>query len=127
MHVNISIACHLFVCFRTKDIDYLKTVLPPDIEPDFFEYLLSITADDISLSAIDEGTVVFPRVPLIVVEGSLVVTQLLETLLLNLINYARSVSKCSIFCLINISHVLCMTYIEAVCIIFLLYDLNHYR
>ena len=39
--------------------------------------------------AIAEGTVVFPRVPLIKLVGSLAICQLLETTILCLCNYAR--------------------------------------
>lgn len=71
------------------DIEYLKQTLPDGIEDEFFEYLSQLTAKDVILQAIEEGSVVFPRVPLIKVEGPLIVVQLLETTLLTLVNYAR--------------------------------------
>ena len=54
----------------------------------FDEYLSSVDCSKITIEGIKEGTVVFPRVPLIHVSGPLGVPQLLETTLLTLINYA---------------------------------------
>lgn len=71
------------------DITYLKTVLPPYTENEFFTYLRNLTAKDVTMYAIEEGTVVFPKEPLIVIEGPLPIVQLMETPLLNLVNYAR--------------------------------------
>jgi nicotinate phosphoribosyltransferase len=85
---NFSNNVYFSFCVPT-DVDYLKTVLPSDVEPEFFDYLSNLSAKDVTLWAIDEGTVVFPKVPLLIVEGPLAVVQLLETPLLNLINYAR--------------------------------------
>lgn len=75
--------------YSEGDINYLKTVMPESIEEEFFEYLGKLTAIDVTLYAMEEGSVAFPRVPLIKVEGPLIVTQLLETTLLCLVNYAR--------------------------------------
>lgn len=75
--------------FTFLDINYLKTVLPENIEGEFFDYLQNLTTDEVRLIAIDEGMVVFPKVPLISIEGPLPVVQLMETPLLNLVNYAR--------------------------------------
>ena len=72
-----------------SDINYLKNVLPAGIEPEFFDYLANLTTKDVELMAIDEGTVVFPKIPLISISGPLPVVQLMETPLLNLVNYAR--------------------------------------
>lgn len=44
-----------------SDIEYLKNTLPPSIEQSFFVYLKELTAKDVKLYAIDEGSVVFPR------------------------------------------------------------------
>jgi len=79
--------------FTESDIDYIQNqVLPKTCKPEFFEYLRHLTTEDITIYAIPEGTVVFPRVPLIRVEGPLPVAQLVETTLLNLINYASLVA-----------------------------------
>jgi len=72
-------------------MDYLRTILPPSTEEAFYDYLSSVSTDNIVVYAVDEGMVVFPKVPLMRVEGPLAVVQLLETTLLNLVNYARFV------------------------------------
>lgn len=73
-----------------SDLDYLKSLSDIDGSPlflaGFFEYLkdLRLTCD---VDAIPEGTVVFPYEPLIRVRGPLLQCQLLESTLLNLINF----------------------------------------
>lgn len=72
--------------FSPADISYLRTILP-DCEEGFFTWLGGLDCRDVRVYALAEGTLCFPRVPLIRVEGPLAVAQLLETPLLNLINY----------------------------------------
>ncbi|XP_047529169.1 nicotinate phosphoribosyltransferase isoform X2 [Vanessa atalanta] len=74
--------------YSDSDIEYLKQTLPATIEHEFYDYLKDLTCKDIKLSAIEEGSVVFPRVPLLRVEGPLIIAQLLETTLLTLVNFA---------------------------------------
>jgi len=73
-------------------MDYLRTILPSTTEEEFFVYLSQISTDSVVVYAVDEGMVVFPKVPLMRIEGPLAIVQLLETTLLNLVNYARSSS-----------------------------------
>lgn len=47
--------------YSDSDIDYLKQILPDGIENEFFEYLKDLTAKEITVYAIPEGSVVFPR------------------------------------------------------------------
>lgn len=82
----------LNVKFTPSDIEYLRTILPADVHEGFIEYLLSLDGSDITLHAIPEGTVVFPREPLITVEGPLAKLQIIETTLLNLVNFASLVA-----------------------------------
>ncbi|XP_060536870.1 nicotinate phosphoribosyltransferase [Cylas formicarius] len=74
--------------YSHSDIEYLKQTLPPSTEEEFFLYLSTVTAKDVKLYALAEGSVAFPRVPLMRVEGPLIIVQLLETTLLTLVNYA---------------------------------------
>ncbi|XP_047507391.1 nicotinate phosphoribosyltransferase isoform X2 [Pieris napi] len=78
--------------YSESDIDYLRQTLPSTIESAFFDYLKDLTCKDIILSAIEEGSVAFPRVPLLRVEGPLIIAQLLETTLLTLVNFASLMS-----------------------------------
>ena len=61
----------MLLYFFFSDINYLKTILPPTVEEEYFEFLRTLSTNDVVLSAIPEGSVVFPRVPLIRVEGPL--------------------------------------------------------
>ena len=72
--------------FTEADIAYLKSVLPQTVELDFFEWLMALDCSTIKVTAVPEGTVVFPRVPLVTIEGPRGIAQLLETTLLNLVN-----------------------------------------
>lgn len=47
--------------YSDSDIAYLKQILPPYIEEEFFRYLKDLTVEDVTLFAIPEGSVVFPR------------------------------------------------------------------
>lgn len=76
--------------FTRDDLDYLAALLGPDgrplFEPAFLAYLgeMRLTCD---IDAVPEGTVVFPNEPLIRVQGPLIQCQLLETALLNILNF----------------------------------------
>jgi len=77
--------------FKEEDIDFLRTILPT-CEEGFFSYLRELNCLDIEIHAIPEGSIVFPKIPLMRVEGSVAVVQLLETPFVNLINYASLVT-----------------------------------
>ncbi|CAF1259571.1 unnamed protein product [Rotaria magnacalcarata] len=78
--------------FHSSDIDYLRASLPNYIESEFYDYLSTLDMNDIKIHAVPEGTVVFPRLPLMRIEGPVLKTQLLETTLLTLVNYASLVA-----------------------------------
>lgn len=77
--------------FSDEDVEFLRSILPPDTDPDFFKFLGDLDCSGVTLRSVPEGTVVFARVPLIEVAGPLAVVQLLETTLLCLVNYASLV------------------------------------
>lgn len=70
--------------FTDEDIEYLRSL--HIFEEDFLEYLSSFkfTGD---IYAIPEGTVVFPREPLVKVIAPIMEAQLVETAILNIINH----------------------------------------
>ncbi|KAM6445553.1 nicotinate phosphoribosyltransferase [Rhynochetos jubatus] len=78
--------------FSAADVVYLRSVLPSTTEDAFFHYLATLDASEVTVSAMPEGSVVFPRVPFLQVKGPLLVVQLLETTLLCLVSYASLVA-----------------------------------
>lgn len=79
--------------FTDSDIDYLRKTMPDYVEEAFFTYLKNMDLKELKLYAIREGSLVFPRIPIMRLEGPLPVVQLLETTLLVLVNYARFVNS----------------------------------
>lgn len=77
--------------YSDSDIAYLRTLLPT-CEPEFFQFLQALRPSELHVSAMPEGSVCFPRVPLIMVTGPLVMVQLLETIFLNLVNFSSLVA-----------------------------------
>nr|HID13464.1 nicotinate phosphoribosyltransferase [Anaerolineae bacterium] len=78
--------------FRDQDIEYLRGQTgrtgKPIFDDDFLAWLRGNgTFDGITMRAIPEGRVVHPNVPLAVVQGPLAMAQILETPLLNYLNY----------------------------------------
>jgi nicotinate phosphoribosyltransferase len=78
--------------FRPEDIELLRTQRGATAKPLFGDDFLAWLAkngsfESITLRAIPEGRVVHPNVPLTVVEGPLAIAQILETSLLNHLNY----------------------------------------
>jgi len=81
--------------FSDEDCAYLGKLTGSDEEPlfdqGFLDYLRSLRLT-VDIDAIAEGTVVFPGQPLLRVSGSLLQCQLLETTLLNIINFQTLVA-----------------------------------
>ena len=76
--------------FTDSDLEYLETVFPR--EKEYLAYLRDLDCSALQVYAIPEGSIVFPRVPLLRVEGPLLLAQLIETPLLNLVNYSTLIS-----------------------------------
>ncbi len=76
--------------FSTEDLAYLATLCGNDgkalFEKEFLEFLgkMRLQCD---IDGIPEGTVVFPHEPLLRVQGPLIQAQLIESALLNIINF----------------------------------------
>lgn len=78
--------------FDDSDIEYLRRAMPSYVEDEFFVYLRNMNLKELKLYAIREGSIVFPRIPIMRLEGPLPIVQLLETTLLVLVNYASLVT-----------------------------------
>eukprot|EP00474_Spongospora_subterranea_P009026 CRZ09484.1 hypothetical protein [Spongospora subterranea] len=77
--------------FSEEDLRTIKSI-NPHFEPEFLKFLSELNTDALKIYAIDEGTVVFPRIPLIRIEGPLALAQLMETTFLVLVNYASLIT-----------------------------------
>lgn len=78
--------------FTEKEVNYLRSVLPQGCDEGFFQWLSSIDASSLQVYALPAGTLCFPKVPVIRIEGPLAIAQLCETTILNLINFSSLVA-----------------------------------
>ena len=76
--------------FSEEDCAYLGSLNAPGggplFDPGFLNYLRELRLD-VDIDAVYEGTIVFPNEPLVRVMGSIMQCQLLETALLNCVNF----------------------------------------
>lgn len=81
--------------FDVDDIRYLGNLKDTKGEnlfgESFLNYLQRFTFD-CDVDAVPEGTIVFPHTPLVRVRGSLIQAQLIETALLNLVNFSSLIA-----------------------------------
>ena len=77
--------------FTEGEIESVRPLLP-GADPAFFDWLRGVDLAKVTVHAMSEGSLAFPRVPLLRVEGPIAVVQLLETSLLTLVNYASLVA-----------------------------------
>ncbi len=89
IYAGLEEKLRLFENFHFTDdhISYLKEQMPR-CERGFFDWLKNVDCSKVKIYAFKEGTISFPREPLMRVEGPIAVAQLLETATLTLTNYA---------------------------------------
>lgn len=73
--------------FTQEEIDYVVADLGLKQDDPFIDWLSKVDFSKLKIRAIEEGTVVFPYLTLISLEGPLGVAQLTETMILNKLNY----------------------------------------
>lgn len=98
-HGNYAISCGLSPAidylanyhFSQSDAEYLLSLKTPHNTPlfskEFIDYLLQLKFS-CDVHAIPEGTVIFPNEPILRIQGPLLQCQLIETPLVNMINYS---------------------------------------
>lgn len=76
--------------FTDEDIAYLASIPAPAggkmFDPGFLEYLRTMKLD-LDIDAVHEGTIVFPQDPVVRVMGPILQCQIIETPLLNIVNF----------------------------------------
>lgn len=74
--------------FTSDDIDYLRKKIK---NKNFIEYLKNFSFKG-NIYSVSEGSIVFPNEPIVIVEGNLAEVQLIETYLLNVLNFNSLIS-----------------------------------
>lgn len=72
-------------------IKFLKNNLK-EAEEDFFEYLKEMTMDDVEVKSFSNNSIVFPHTPIMSFKGPLIKVQLIESSIINFVNYSTLMS-----------------------------------
>ena len=97
--------------FSKDEIDYLRTV--PSLshcEDGYFDYLQSLDTSQLQVTALQEGSLIFPRVPMMTIRGPLGLGQLLETTLLNLVNYPSLIATNAARMVLRAQPIICVEF-----------------
>lgn len=78
------------LCFKDEDIEYLRSL--NIFDNGFLEYLRNMKFTG-EIYSVEEGSVVFPQEPLIRVKAPLIEGQLIETAILNIINFQTLIAS----------------------------------
>ena len=76
--------------FNESHISYISSVMP-HLDPGFLDWLRKLDCSTIRVTGFTDGQVCFPSEPLLSLEGPFALLQLLETPLLNMINFSSLV------------------------------------
>lgn len=83
--------------FDDHSLGYLRSLKNSQgkiiFDEDFLEFLKNISLKDITVRAVKEGSIIFPLEPILQLEGPLALLQLLETGLLNIINFQTLITS----------------------------------
>ena len=74
--------------FHDDELEYLRS---QGFKDEFLEYLKNFKLN-VNIHSVKEGEVVFPNEPILRVDGNLVETQILETILLNTLNFSSLIA-----------------------------------
>ncbi len=85
------IAYILKLRFEEKDLGWLEATSGPDFRNGFLDFLMNFKFSG-DIYAVPEGTIVFPNEPIINVTGPTIEVQLIETYLLNVMNFQSLVA-----------------------------------
>ncbi|SCN61296.1 nicotinate phosphoribosyltransferase, putative [Plasmodium chabaudi chabaudi] len=93
-------------CFRftQRQLEYIRKKMSHyEYIDEFVDYLKGVNGSRLSIHCMEEGSIVFANEPLITLEGPLLICQILESAILNLINYPTLIATNSMMHKISIN------------------------
>ncbi|KAM3128204.1 hypothetical protein pb186bvf_019687 [Paramecium bursaria] len=79
--------------FTEEHIEYVKQfIIPPGANEQFWDYLRNLDCSQVKIRSLREGSLCYPKEPLISLEGPQGICQLIETPLINLVSFPSLVA-----------------------------------